>query len=280
MGLVDLHIHTAVSDASTTVEETLLLAASQGVSHLSITDHETIAGVEQAMALGKRMGVTIIPGIELSAFDFTGNKKVHILGYDIDPTDTALRAFGEIVIRRRQQASLEMMEKVIVLGYRISIDEVASIAQYSTNIFKQHILVALKNKGYTNELFGSLKTELFAGNGIGKASVEVQYPPAEEAVRVVREAGGIPVLAHPGLYENWDIVKKLVAAGLQGIEAYHPGHDQTMTDRALQLAQKYSLVQTAGSDYHGAFGETLVEMGFSPSMVSPFLNLAQIKKYM
>ncbi|MFH2133127.1 MAG: PHP domain-containing protein, partial [bacterium] len=245
---------------------------------LSVTDHDTVDGIDRAIQAGRQSGITIIPGVELSACDFGRHRKVHILGYDFDPENSALKSFCRTAVEQRQLVALKMIERIRELGYQITVEEVMSIAAESTNIYKQHIMVALKNKGYTTELFGELKQELFSADS-GKAYFPLTDHDARDAVRIVREAGGIPVLAHPGLQGNWEIISELVPVGLEGIEVYHSGHDDNMIAQAIQFAEKYRLLKTAGSDFHGIYDKAQAKMGYPVSLIADFIASTRLNRY-
>ena len=262
---VELHCHTKVSDGSLSFEQVLELAIQEQVRYLAITNHDTTVGLELMIHLGKERGVTVIPGIEISAFDFTRNRRVHILGYGIVPGHPALEQLCTPIVTRRHQASIEMVKRLQASGYQISWERVEELAAGGTGVYKQHIMHALIEQGYTDSIYGPLYKTLFSRGGsdrpTGIAYIPMEYVDAAQAIQAVRAAGGVAVLAHPCQYESFEAVPELVKAGLQGIEVWHPLHGPEDERLGQQLAVKYGLVQTGGSDFHGSYGEVEVRIG-------------------
>ena len=262
--MIDLHVHTKISDSSVSTEEVIRLAKKKGLKHLAITDHDTTKGLPEAVSLGQEAGVSILPGIEISAFDYRRNKRAHILGLCIEPGHPALELLCASLIQRRNQASRDMVRKVIAAGYEISWPTVQKYAG-GTGVYKQHIMHALLEKGYCESIYGDLYKKLFQRGSTleppGIAYIKLEYVDAQAAIQAVREAGGIAVLAHPGQLGNFDGIDALVESGLEGIEVYHPIHNEDDRQMSLQYAQKHNLIITGGSDFHGIYGEKPVELG-------------------
>lgn len=261
---VELHCHTTFSDGSLSVRETLILAKEKGVTHLAITDHDTTGGIETALELGSSLGIEIIPGIEISAYDFRREKRAHILGYFVQPEHEALKKLCEPLIARRQEASHKMVEILSDAGYKITWEQVLPYAG-DTGVFKQHIMHALVTAGYSNSIFSNLAQTLFSrGEGShprGVAYVPLKYIDVIEAIQAVRSAGGVPILAHPGQYDNLPAVPEWVNAGLKGLEVKHPAHDAETEQRVNRLAQDFKLIATGGSDFHGLYSEHSFSLG-------------------
>lgn len=254
----DLHCHTDASDNTYGADEVVAAAKEAGLTYLGITDHDTTAGLAEALRCGERHGIEIVPGIEISAADRERGRRAHILGYYIEPDHPAIRALCDPINARRSEASRLMVAKLAEAGYRISWEDVSPYAARSTAVFKQHIMHALMDRGYCDDIYGPLEKKLFGRGGEGRtpgiALVPIEYADAREAIRAVRAAGGVPVLAHPGQLRNFEAVEEWVACGLEGIEAFHPSHTQEDTDRALELASRYGLAVTGGADFHGGYG--------------------------
>lgn len=262
---VDLHCHTNMSDCSFSFEEILELAMKEKVSHLAITNHDTTKGLEEMVLLGKEKGIEIIPGIEISAFDFNRNRRVHILGYFIEPGHSALKELCEPLLENRHRASYLMVQKLINAGYSISWEQVKKYAEGGMGVYKQHIMHALIENGYTDSIYGDLYKKLFSrgqnGKAPGMAFVPMQYVDARLAIQTIVLAGGVPVLAHPGQYQSFEAVPELVDAGLQGIEVWHPLHGTEEEARAKLCAADYDLIMTGGTDFHGFYDEKEVTIG-------------------
>ncbi|MBM7573312.1 PHP domain-containing protein [Aquibacillus albus] len=276
---IDLHCHTKISDNSFSTEEVILQAKQQGVTHLAITDHDTTIGLQLAIEIGKEQGVEIIPGIEISAYDFKRNRRAHILGLYVTPGHDAIYQLCQPLIEKRHQASYEMVRKLIEAGYSISWEEVSLHCEGGTGVYKQHIMHALLEKGYTNEIFGALYKKLFSRGGPGHepgiAYVPITYIDVFDAIRVIKAAGGIPVLAHPGQFDNFSAVSELVEAGLKGIEINHPLHNHENRVRALEIANEYQLIKTGGSDFHGLYSDTQSTLGSETTEEDWFMKIKE-----
>ncbi len=262
---IELHCHTNISDCPLSFDEVVELALVQGVTHLAITNHDTTKGLKEAIEKGRRYGIEIIPGIEMSGFDFERGRRVHILGYFIEPGHEAIETICQPLVNERHSASEEMVKRLIAAGYEITWERCKEIANGGTGVYKQHIMHALIEAGYTHSIYGPLYKKLFSrgqnGEKPGIAFIPVEYMDAKTAVQVILLAGGVPVLAHPGQYGNFEMVPELVEVGLQGIEVWHPMHHEEHEEQAKQLARKYDLIMTGGSDYHGEYGEQPVLIG-------------------
>lgn len=262
---VDLHCHTNISDCSFSFEEIIQLALKEQVTHLAITNHDTTIELEEMTVLGKENGIEIIPGIEISAYDFNRNRRIHVLGYFIEPGHSAIQDLCEPLLKERHQASYIMVQNLIEAGYSITWEQVEKYAKGGTGVYKQHIMHALIDNGYTDSIYGELYKKLFSrgqnGEAPGIAFVPVKYVDAQLAIQAILQAGGVPVLAHPGQYKSFEAVPELVEAGLQGIEVWHPLHSPVDVERAKQFATKYDLIMTGGTDFHGSYGENEVVLG-------------------
>ncbi|WP_248927615.1 PHP domain-containing protein [Paenibacillus hamazuiensis] len=257
-GIVDLHCHTHHSDNPSTVREVIALAKEQGVSHLAITDHDTTDGLHEAARLGRELGVDIVPGIEISAYDTERKRRAHILGYNVEPGHPSLEALCGPLRARRHEISQLIVQRLQQHGFDIAWEDVLRYARAGSTVFKQHIMHALVDKGYCTRVNGELQKRLFARGGGGTepgiAFISMEYADARKAIAAIREAGGVAVLAHPGQLGNFEAIDEWVKAGLQGIEAAHPSHSAEDEALARLYAAKHGLVITAGSDYHGAYG--------------------------
>lgn len=258
--MIDLHCHSKISDNSMPLRELILHAKEKGITHLAITDHDTTKGLIEAQRIGREVGVTIIPGIEISAYDYKRNRRAHILGFFVTPGHEAIENLCADLVRRRHQASYEMTQKIIAAGYEITWEEVERYAEGGTGVYKQHIMHALMDKGYTDRIYGDLYKKLFSRGGNGEepglAYVPLEYLDAVDAIRAIRAAGGVPVLAHPKQFDNYEAIAEWVEAGLEGIEVIHPLHGPEDEKLAQDYARRYGLVETGGSDFHGLYGES------------------------
>ena len=243
---IDLHTHSLRSDGALSPADLVQRAAARGVKIQALSDHDTLAGVAEATATGDALGVRIIPATELNTESEWGD--AHVLGYFIDPADSALEDRLRWLRENRGRRIELMVEKLNALGYAVSLTRVLEIAQGGA-LGRPHLAQALFEKGYVptyDEAFDTL---------IAKSSpayvARVGLTPLE-AVTLVREHGGVPSLAHPGTVLGLEeLLPKMVAAGLAGIEAYYGEHSPEMTARCLHLARELDLIPTGGSDFHG-----------------------------
>jgi predicted metal-dependent phosphoesterase TrpH len=254
----DMHIHSDWSDGSLSVREIARTAIAAGLEAISITDHDTMAGQEEALEEGARQGLTVIPGIEISAFDPESGRKVHILGYGVEDRAAVSRVCRPY-LEDRGRAVLEAAETIRAAGYPIEREDVLAHAGNSGVPYRQHIMHALADRAYTLSIYGSLYTELFGPGGAG--AFKSRYMPASEAVRLIRNCGGKAVLAHPFQYDSMGLLPKLVEWGLSGIECRHPSQTPEREMIVLKQAARLGLFLTGGSDFHGLYSEKPVHIG-------------------
>jgi hypothetical protein len=231
-----------------TPEHIVDYAVKSGLECIAITDHDCIDGVRTAQ-LAATGRLKVISGIEISTYDYKNKKKVHLLCYEPKKTDE-LFALCKRTIKNREKATLEMIEKVST-KYPVDASTVMWYAKNSSSIFKQHICVALMDMGYTTTVIGELYRELFSKNG--SARVELIYEETREIIEILTASGGVSVLAHPGVYNNFDIIDELCEKGLSGIEIWHPRQNEQDTAKAFEKAEQKGLLKTGGSDFHGAY---------------------------
>ena len=254
----DLHMHTTCSDGVYSPEELVEAAKAAGLNYIAITDHDTVDGVAQLYEAGlyPQKGIKIIPGIEFSAHHDI--RSVHILGYNIDIYNRELSERLNDVVEARWSRFSAMVEKIRALGYDLTETDVLQIADSSTSISRSHIAQALVAKGF----FPSIKDTFDQILDKGKPAYVSHYRlEAEEIVRLIKESGGTPVLAHPGLIHDDELVEQLLKNGIEGIEAIYPKYSAEETEKYLALAEKYHLLVTGGSDYHGIAGRYPAELG-------------------
>lgn len=262
----ELHCHTRISDGYLSVVSTLRRAQKRGLSVIAITDHDTVKGISEANEAGEDLGLLVISGIELSAADAASGRRVHILGYFVDTGSVTLEEFTKPVRVRRDSVVREMLELVRAAGYPISVEKVEEKAQGGTGLYKQHIMHVIMDEGICKSIYAHPYRSLFGrgnadGVGRGLAYIAMEYPDARDAIRVVLEAGGVPVLAHPFNYMNMELIPGLVDAGLAGLEVYHPHHSPEAERACLDAAERHSLIVTGGSDAHGLYGDTAEDLG-------------------
>ena len=247
----DLHTHTLASDGMNEPSENVRLALEKGLYAVAITDHDTVSGVQEALEAGTRYGVTVIPGVEISTM--TGGKDIHILGYYVDTEDRGFLNRLTNLRNTRNERNEKIIAKLRELGIEITMEEVISDLgrdlKEDESIGRPHIADTLVRKGHASDMRDAFDRYLAHG-GLAYAAQPRISP--QEACSWIREAGGTPVLAHPGLYGDDDLVRDILkTANLSGIEVYHSDHGPEDERRYQILAREFGLIVTAGSDYHG-----------------------------
>jgi predicted metal-dependent phosphoesterase TrpH len=255
----DLHCHTKLSDGSVGIEDLIVIAQKSGIDTIAITDHDCIAGTVRGQVIGKRHGVTVIPGVELSAFDFDCGKKVHILAYLPDAPDRLEGICKKTSVARKRAGQIMMLKTAA--RFPITSEFIIAHASGSTNLFKQHIMHALMDAGYTDKIYGELHDALFSPESESNILAPTKYPTVDEAINEVHGAGGIAVLAHPGMFDNFDEIDKYVELGLDGIEVWCPSNSDYEIEQLQKICKEKKLLMTGGSDFHGIYGRSTMTIG-------------------
>lgn len=256
MGPADLHIHTTASDGRWTVTELLNRAALKGMSALAITDHDTVDSLAALANLKQSFPVEIIPGIEFNTD--ADLLEVHILGYFIDILNSTLQKKLGDLRKARTERVKEMVMKLTKLGYALEFADIQAQAGGSKALGRPHVAAALVAKGYFAMADRALYKLISKG---GPAYIPHYKLSPRQAIETVLAAGGIPVMAHPGLTGDDNYIKTLIAYGIMGLEVYHPQHDKAMTNHYNQLAHNHQLIVTGGSDFHGIPGRFPEDLG-------------------
>lgn len=270
----DLHCHTRLSDGSMGIDDLIILAKKRGIDKIAITDHDCLAGTVRGRLIGERHGVTVIPGVELSATDSKRGRKVHILCYLSDSPDR-LEGLCRRNLIARKRASQHMVIKV-AQRYPTTPELIVKCASGSTNIYKQHIMHALMECGVTDQIFGDLYDELFSKESDINVIVDAKFPEPSEILEAIHDAGGIAVLAHPDLFESLDLLDELIALGLDGVEVWHPLCSESKINYLKTVANKYNLLMTGGSDFHGMYSQGKTIIG---DILTPDENMSQLLSY-
>lgn len=247
--LVDLHLHTTASDGRLTPTQLVDLVASRGLRVVAISDHDSTEGLAEGFQAARRYAdLTLIPGAELST-DIPGNE-IHILGYYIYYNDEQFQRTLREFRHARETRAQRMVEKLNHLGVHVEWGRVQGLAGEGA-VGRPHIAQAMVEQGYITYPQEAFAT--YIGRN-GPAYVERPKLTPQEAVRMIADVGGLPVLAHPaGVKELEDIVVSLKAEGLVGMEVHYAEYSADVRQRLLQVAQRHGLLPCGGSDYH-AFG--------------------------
>jgi predicted metal-dependent phosphoesterase TrpH len=253
--LADLHLHTTESDGTWTPEELVRKALQVGLSAIAICDHDTTSGIKAATGVAPPE-LQVIPGIELST-SADKDDEVHILGLWINPHYEALQRKLADLRKERVSRVHMMIERLESLGFSLAYADVLKFAHEDV-LSRSHIAAAMVEKG----IVGSKHEAFDAYLGQGQpAYVKRHKLTLEEAVRLILEAGGVPILAHPGLLKDLTILPRLVQAGLVGMEVIHHSHTKEQTEFFRQMAKKNGLLPSGGSDCHGPGGKDEIYIG-------------------
>lgn len=260
----DLHCHTRLSDGSVGIEELVSLAKRRGLKTIAITDHDTFAGAVRGANIGQRLGLTVLPGAELSAKDPRTGRKVHILCYNCTYA-ARLEGLCHRTLESRKKTATEQLRRVMRY-YPIPPEMVVRCASGSAAVYTQHIMHALVDAGFADGFFGEVYERLF-GREKGVAVVEEELPDVREVIDLIHSADGIAVLAHPFMYDSTELMQQLASESrLDGVEAVHPKHTAEQETALRDFADNHHLLITGGSDFHGmyncgirAVGSTTVE---------------------
>ncbi|CCF13100.1 PHP domain protein [Brevibacillus laterosporus GI-9] len=275
----DLHTHTLASDGTTTPAENVQLAKEAGLNAVAITDHDTIAGIAEAIQKGMELGVEVVPGVEISTAH--EGKDIHILGYFIPFEDPAFHEALAQLRDVRHLRNLKLIARLQEIGVDITVEDVyRRKTSDDKNIGRPHIAEELVIKGLATSIDDAFRKYLGEG---GAAYVNVERIEPLEAINMIKKAGGVAVIAHPGLYQNNELVEELIVYGLDGIEINHP--DNSEEDKAVyrQFAEEYGLIVTGGSDFHGyrgnqTFHAPLGAYGTSSDAVDKMRRLAALRQ--
>ncbi len=276
---IDLHIHSTASDGTMSPVEVVKFAKKKGLRAIAITDHDTFEGVPEAMETGHRIGIEVIPGLELSVkFQDT---TVHLLGYLFDYKDELLGAAIKKLQNGRKERNLKILKKLNELGLETDFRELQTFAGIG-QIGRPHIAKLLINRGWAVSMDDAF--EQFLGKQ-GKIYITRFAYSLKEACGVIHDAGGISVLAHPANLIKTssgelktDLLRRILSQDVDGVEAYYPTHTRKFRRKLIAYAEKNGLIMTGGSDYHGDIrpGTTLAG---GKNVSVPITLLEKMKRY-
>jgi hypothetical protein len=242
---IDLHIHSTASDGAAEPADVVRRARAGGLDLISITDHDTTSGVEPARARADELGLTLIPGCELSSTH--EGREVHVLGYGVDPDAGALRSYERRALERRRERMSVMIGHLAALGLPVAFERVLEVAGGLGVVGRPHLARVLVEVGHARDLSDAF--DRLIGDG-SPAFEPTQLHSPTEAVATIVASGGLPVWAHPPPDLVDRLLPDLVKAGLRGLEIYRPGNTPGYTRRLLERARAATLLASGGSDWH------------------------------
>lgn len=255
----DLHTHTYFSDGSCSIERLFQLAINTGIDYISITDHDLLGDKNRDDALSQKYSVININGVEISAMDFKRDRRVHVLCYMPQRTDE-LEEICRQNVSCRASAGIAMAE-LVASQYPITLGDIQEFSSHSDCIFKQHIMQALIHAGFATQMFGTLYDELFDFK-TGSCIVEHQNIDVNTVLAAVKRSGGICVLAHPYTYNSLDFLYETLGENyFDGIEVWSSKSNPEQEAVLLDICQRYNLIPTGGSDFHGAHSSRICPLG-------------------
>ena len=245
MKFADLHLHTIFSDGTYTPQELISLVTKLELAAIAVVDHDTVDGIEPTIETAKSKDIEVLPGIELTV-EYDG-LEIHILGYLIDYSRQELREKLNFLKNNRIQRIYKIVDKLNSMGIELKAQEVFDIAKQGT-VGRLHIARAMVKEGWAGSI--SEAFQKYIGDKCPAYVCGFRFSPYE-AIRLIKDVGGIPVLAHPYSLNRDELIPQFIDYGLMGLEVYYPEHTQSRVNFYLGLVKKFSLLATGGSDCHG-----------------------------
>ena len=257
--VADLHTHTRASDGELSPEELVDLAAGAGLKALAVTDHDSLGGVERAIAQGTKRGIEVVPGCELTVYE--GNSELHVLALFLKLDSCAeLNALLQSMQEHRRKRGILMAQKLSAAGFALEEHDIREAAGNAESIGRMHVAAALAKRGHARGAKDALSRFLLRG-GVGYVP---KYPlTPEQAFAAVRAAGGVAILAHPGRTQHDELLSPLFHRGLDGVEAYYRTHPEMERRYYAGWARRCEKLVSGGSDYHGPRATPNVRLGAS-----------------
>lgn len=246
--MIDLHVHTNASDGTLSPAAAAELAASQGLHAIAITDHDTVSGFDEAFRAGEKLGIEVIPGIEIST---KYDRSIHILGYYVDTESAALRPVLDWIVEDRDRRNRKMAELMAADGLPVSYEMMHE--RYGDVVGRPHFASLLVELGLAESVQDAFDRYVEKGQ---KYYLSRHFLTIERSIEIILEAGGVPVLAHPFQYRMDDaLLRELIGHckkhGLRGMECRYTGYDEEKVSYLEALAAEFGLIRTGGSDFHG-----------------------------
>ncbi|MEG0014227.1 MAG: PHP domain-containing protein [Cellulosilyticaceae bacterium] len=251
MNLIDLHVHSTISDGTFTPREVAFYAKAKGLSAIALTDHDSMDGLDECILAAKLVDLQVIPGIELTGH-YKG-KEIHILGYYLDKTHPVLKNKLQELVLTREARNIKMLTNLIALGFELTPEDLYPVGTSKGVLTRAHFAKALYTKGYASSINDAFDKYLSSDK---PAYVKRQSMDYTECIDLIHTAGGIAVIAHPHLYKfDTDtfgtFIQDMVADGLDGIESIYPKYSDNETIQLFELCFTHNLISTGGCDFHG-----------------------------
>lgn len=255
----DLHCHSLYSDGSTDVETIISTAAKLGLSYIAISDHDTFSQYPEAKKIADREKIQLLKACEISTRDPLTKRRVHILCYLPYDDKPLIELFN--TTNKSREDSIKKSIEIIKKDYPIDYDMIKKKRGTYKSIFKQSITAILMELGYETKIFGEIFDYYFRGEN-PKALFPVEYPDVRTAIETVRQCKGVAVMAHPGVYNSYELLENLSKENMiDGIEIMHPRNKAGDFEYLSSLAGRYNLIKTGGSDFHGYHSMTPRPLG-------------------
>lgn len=273
MVYADLHVHTAYSDGTSSIEDVISLAKEKGIHTIAITDHDTVFHYDEIKAMCQKYKIETIRGVEMSCYDFEVYKKVHIVGLWLNDDPRHVESLCQETLRKRDAYHHQLIDELNQKGLNISYEQAKKYAPHNI-VFKMHLFKAIVEQ-YPE--YNDLKKyrELFAGKTSRETDLQMGYTDVQKGIEAIHKDGGIAILAHPCEYDNYDEIEKYVHYGLQGIEVSHPSMKDEDYPLTQSYAKKYHLLKSGGSDFHDV---KLTPMGLNGLTKEQFEELCEDRR--
>lgn len=273
--IIDLHTHSTCSDGSMTPTQLVKHAAENGIAAIALTDHDTVSGVEEAVAAGEEYGVEVIPAIEFSVKSAT---ETHILGYYIDIDNEQIKEILKEIIEKRIERNAVTARLLQKLGFDVTLEEAAALAPGGI-VGRAHFARVMMNKGYVSSVKEAFEKYLSSGKPAYFGNQKLE---AKTAIEAIHSAGGVAFLAHPHLVKLPDdalenFLVELKSYGLDGLEGYYTDYDEEMQNKFQAMAKKHGLEISGGTDFHAAMKPHIAIGKGTGNMAIPYSVLENIK---
>ena len=256
----DLHLHTHYSDGTQTLDQVFALAKEKGIQVAAITDHDTLFHYDAVCKTAQQYGIRTIRGVEMSCYDYDVSKRVHIVGLWLNEEAPHCEALCSRVLQGRDAYHRILIRKLQEKGFDITYEDAKVFSPHNI-VFKMNIFQALVRK-YPQMADLSKYRAMFGGQG-GSSDKQMSYIDVRQGIEAILADRGVPILAHPCEYDNYDEVEKYASYGLRGIEISHPLMKEADYDRTLELQKRLNLLASGGSDYHDPRMPTLGKCGLT-----------------